>query len=72
MVKGIKTIYSCGLNKVFRSRLCIGSTDRQETPEGDRRTYWAKCCELTCEDEYNNPNILSDKYFKVFFEYGLT
>ena len=61
MVKGIRTIYPCGLNKEFSSKFCRGSQVQHETLEGSQRTHWPKCCEYDNEDEDDSSNILSDK-----------
>ena len=40
MVHWIWTIYSCGLNKGFSSKFCVGSRVPQETPEEGQCTHW--------------------------------
>ena len=60
MVDGIRTIYSCELNKGFGSRFWMGSQVWLETPEKGQRTLQQKCCKYNNDDE-DDLNTLIDK-----------
>ena len=61
MVNGIRTIYTCGLNKEFSLKFCMGSPVWHQILEEGPRRYRLKCCEYNNEGEDNSPNSLSDK-----------
>ena len=54
MINRIQTVYPRGSNK--RSRFCVSSRVRHETPEEGRRTYQPKRCEYINEDEVSSSN----------------
>ena len=60
MVNGIRTIYSCELNKGFSSKFCAGFRVQHETPEEGQNMHWLKHCENN-KDEDNSSNTLSDR-----------
>ena len=60
MVKGIRTIYLCGLNKGFTSKSCVDSQIRHETPEEGWRMYRPK---REYKDKENSSNTLNDKNY---------
>ena len=68
MVNGIRIIYSCGLNKRFSLKFCVGSGCQHETPEEDRRTYQLKRWEYNKEDKENSLNTLRDEKEKSLSE----
>ena len=57
MVNGIRTIYSCGLNKGFSSGFYVGSPVRYEKPEEGQITYRPKRYEYNNDNEDNISNI---------------
>ena len=66
MVNSIETVYSCGSNKGFSLRFCVGTHVQHETPEEGQRTYQLK--HYNNKNEVSNPNILNDtrKKKKIF------
>ena len=60
-VKGIRTIYTRGLNKGFSLKFRVGSRVRYATLKESLRTHRPKRCEYGNKDEETCLNILNDK-----------
>ena len=64
MVKRIRTLYPCALDKGSGSKFRVGP-EWQETPNENQRVYQLRCCEYNNEDEDNIPNTLKDKNYQA-------
>ena len=65
MVKEIRTICPCGLNKRFNSKFRVDYLVQHKMPEEGRRTHRPKRCEYHKKED-KSPNILNNKNEEVF------
>ena len=67
MICGIRTIYSCELNKGFGSKFCVGSKVWHKTPEEGQKVHQLKHCEYINNNEDNSLIALIDKNYQASF-----